>query len=176
MHIPHSKSKPHLTGKFFVFLLLISCLASCSSKKYSGNQLIVINGKIYQKGSTKPFTGREIGKVRGMTIQYDVMNGLKDGEFKVFYSNGNLQMQGRMVNNKNEGLWKYYYNNSQLESEGNFKNDMPDGKWLWYYINGALKEHGFYLSGKRNGQWLVYDGTGNVVKELYFKDGIEVKK
>lgn len=158
--------------KFVQYIFLFIAFA-CSHKENKTNRLVVNNGLLYQKDSTKPFTGREIGNVQDKKIEYDVVNGMKTGEFKVLYTNGNVQMAGKMVNNMNEGLWKYFYNNSQLESEGNFIDDLPEGKWRWFYNNGALKEQGFYSKGKRNGKWIMYGESGNIAKVLNFTDGVE---
>ncbi len=162
---------------FLIVLLFLSILlSSCNNSKKNVDDFVVKKGLIYLNGSKTPFTGRERAIVKGLKIEYDVLNGVKTGEFKISYENGNPQMIGHLVDNKNEGLWKYFYPNSKLECSGDFKNDLPDGKWIWYHDDGSLMEIGYYISGKREGKWLNYDKEGKVVLEKLYKDGIEIDK
>lgn len=160
-----------------LFLLCVAAvvLSSCK-KKPNGSKLVTKNGLIYKEGSTEPYTGKEKVKVSDRIMEYEVVNGKKEGEFRIYYLDGKPQIVGQMVNNKNEGLWKYYYDSAQLESEGNFKNDMPEGEWNWYFIDGKLRETGSYTSGLREGKWLSYNETGAVISEKYFADGKEIQQ
>ena len=151
---------------FCFALLFISC-----RKKPVGKKLVTKNGLIYLDGSTVPYTGMEKAKVVDKMIEYNVVNGKKEGTFKIFYHDGNPQIVGQMFNNKNEGLWRYYYDSPQLESQGNFKNDLPDSTWTWYFIDGKLKECGNFSSGMRIGKWISYNETGTITSEKYFEDG-----
>ncbi|MCL5029586.1 MAG: hypothetical protein M1480_11300 [Bacteroidetes bacterium] len=164
--------------KYLIIILMVvftfSFFYSCKSEKNVKADLIVKNGLIYKNGSNVPYTGKEKAKVYKRTIEYDVVNGKKNGEFKILFLNGKPEMIGQMVDNSNEGLWKYFYPNAQVESEGNFKNNMVDGRWTWYYENGSLKEEGKYLKGKREGEWISYKKDGSISEKKIFKDGNEV--
>ena len=159
---------------FLIVVIIFSSFYSCKSEKNVKGDLIVKNGLIYKFGSNVPFTGKERAKVYKRTIEYDVVNGKKNGEFKILFLNGKPEMIGQMVDNSNEGLWKYFYPNAQVESEGNFKNNMLEGKWIWYYENGSLKEEGNYIKGKREGEWISYKEDGSIFEKKIFKDGNEV--
>jgi len=160
----------------FSILCFSLVLTSCSKKQTNTNNLVKRNGLLYKSGSNVPYSGREKSKVLNRIIEYDVVNGVKQGEMKIYYSEGKLQIAGQMVNNKNEGLWKYYYENFQVESEGNFKNDIPVGMWTWYYLDGKVKEKGNYVSGKRDGKWITYSDSGKSSVVKNFKDGELVTK
>jgi len=159
-----------------LFLLLSTALLSCAKKENNKIDLVNKNGLLCRPGSNVPFTGRENARLSGRIIEYDVVEGIKNGDFKILYSDGNPQIVGQMVNNKNEGIWKYYYENLRLESEGNFKNDIAEGKWIWYYLDGKLKEQGSYVSGKRDGTWEIYDENGKISAEKKFKNGELINK
>lgn len=152
-----------------LFVIILST-QGCETKKPIG-ELIVKDGLIYSSESGKPFNGVVKDKVLERTIEYRVVNGVKEGEFKVYFSNGQIEMAGNMKANMNEGKWSYYYPGGQLESEGIFKNDLPEAKWIWYHQNGKLKEEGEYRSGKRTGRWVMYDSTGNIIMEETFING-----
>jgi antitoxin component YwqK of YwqJK toxin-antitoxin module len=153
------------------FLYVSISFTDCTEKQNTRTNLIFRNGLLYKSGSNTPYTGREKAEIHNRIIEYDVVNGIKSGEFKIYYAVGKPQVVGQMVNNKNEGLWKYYYENSQIESEGNFKNDLPEGEWIFYYSNGKIKEDGNYIYGKRDGNWRDYEESGKIFTQSKFKDG-----
>jgi antitoxin component YwqK of YwqJK toxin-antitoxin module len=166
-----------LSGIPVIFIMCaLVALSSCSQKKNNRTDLIKINGLLYKSGSNVPYTGREKVALKGRIIEYDVVNGVKQGEMKISYSEGKPQISGQMANNKNEGHWKYFYENSQVESEGDFKNDMPQGLWVWYFQNGKVREKGNYVSGKRDGKWLTYEESGKIAVVKKFKGGELIKK
>ncbi len=160
---------------FFIIVLVLSFFEACKNQQNEKSILIIKNGLIYKTGSSVPFTGREIARVKQRTIIYDVLDGKKTGEFKILFLDGKPEIIGQMVNNSNEGLWKYFYPNSQIENEGNFKNNMVEGKWIWYYEDGSLKEVGNYVNGKREGEWISYKEDGKILEKKTFKDGKEVQ-
>lgn len=158
-----------------LFLLLFAIISfSCGQKKYdSGRDLITKDGLIYKIGEKEPFTGKVKGKANNKNIEYEVKNGLKNGEFILYFPNGNIEIKGKIVDGENEGEWNYYYPNRSLESQGNFKNDLVDGKWVWYFPNGNLKEEGKYVEGKREGEWLsYYNDGGELYIKRYYKDNV----
>ncbi len=81
-------------------------------------------------------------------VEFDVVDGIRQGEFVMSTLEGNFAVIGHMKKNKNEGNWKYFYNNGQLECTGDFNNDEPVGKWTWFYENGSVKCEGTYINGK----------------------------
>jgi len=123
---------------------------------------------IYKKGSDKPFTGREKARVDNKIIEYDVVDGLKHGDFRLYYESGNIEIKGQVDKNRNVGKWQYFYESGQIESEGNFVNNLPDGEWKWYYRSGEPREQGIFKEGKRVGWWKLFDSTGNILEEREF--------
>jgi antitoxin component YwqK of YwqJK toxin-antitoxin module len=123
---------------------------------------------IYKKGSDTPFTGKERARVDNKIIEYDVVDGIKQGDFRLYYESGNIEIKGQIDQNYNVGKWQYFYESGQTESEGNFVDNLPDGEWKWYYRSGKLREQGIFKAGRRVGLWKLYDSTGNVVEEREF--------
>jgi len=72
-------------------------------------------------------------------------------------------------------VWRNYQ--GQIIGRGKLKNGYPIGKWeerLGYLFNS--KEIGRYKKGKRNGVWKIYDlGTGEVIKKVRYKYGVQIK-
>lgn len=148
------------------FLTILGC-----ANEPASNEFEIREDMLFVKGQNKLFTGKVIDTVAQKILEYEVVEGKKNGQFKISYPDGSVEMVGKIKDNLNEGEWCYYYPNGQLESVGNFKNNLSEGKWIWYYESGKIKEIGFFQSGKKNGDWTVYDEKGNIIRKLFFKEG-----
>jgi antitoxin component YwqK of YwqJK toxin-antitoxin module len=140
---------------------------------HSKKRIVVINdGLIYLKGESLPYTGRILDTLqKKIIIEYDVVNGLKNGEFFLSNLDGIYTVYGFINNNKNVGTWHYYYDNGQLECTGAFNDDKPNGKWVWYYQNGVKKSEGIYINGKPEGKWSQYDQFGYLNLIIKYRGG-----
>jgi len=148
----------------FISRLLLSLfvITSCGDDT-SGGALVQKNNLLYREGSNVPFTGKEKAKLNNKVIEYDVVNGIKHGEFKLYFENGYLEMKGQLDSNKNTGKWQYFYPSGGIESEGYFVDDKPEGRWVWYFEGGKVKEEGSFNKGKRVGWWKQYDEKGRTI-------------
>jgi len=129
------------------------------------SSLTIRDNVIYENGSDIPFTGREKARVENKIIEYDIVDGLKHGDFRLYYESGNIEIIGQIDKNRNIGKWQYFYESGQMESEGNFVDDLPEGEWKWYYRSGDLREQRSFEGGKRIGLWKQLNEGGNVIKE-----------
>lgn len=150
-------------------LVMIIMLSSCHEAPRENREIVMKDGLIYKQGELKPFTGHLKDTVEGKIIEYDVLNGMKHGEFKTYFKNGKIEMIGHIEENLNQGEWKYFYKSGQLESEGNFSNDLPDGEWKWFYEDGNIKEQGTFVKGNREGRWVLYNSEGKKTDEKIYK-------
>lgn len=153
------------------WLGILFFIAACSQYYSDQNIEIKEDGLIYKAGQPSPFTGRVIDTLNNKVLEYDVLNGLKNGEFRVSSVDGIMSVYGFVKDNLNNGEWKYYYPNGQIESKGNFLNDNPHGKWTWFYGNGSVKETGTFFDGKKTGKWYNYNERGVLSKMTYYYDG-----
>ena len=150
-----------------IFLLLLM-IVSCAEKKVKQEILVMKDSLLYEINSDEPFTGLHKGKANTSYIEYEVVNGVKQGSFKLYYEDGMIQMNGTMNKNKNVGKWQYFYRDGSIESEGYFVNDLPEGKWTWYYKNGNKKEDGNFELGMRIGEWEFFNENGKKDSSLNF--------
>jgi antitoxin component YwqK of YwqJK toxin-antitoxin module len=142
------------------FLLVLSC-AKLEVKNGISKPLVLKDGLLYSDSlSNTLFTGRHKSKMMDQKIEYQVIDGIREGDFIIYYPNDNIQMIGKMSQNKNDGEWKYYASDGSLETLGSYSDDIPDGKWIWYKKNGIVLEEGNFSLGKRDGEWKSYDTTG----------------
>jgi len=162
-----------------LFVIISSMLFySCAKEEMPKSSLIIKDNLLYKKGSDVPFTGRERAFVENKIIEYDVKDGYKHGDFRIFSEDGILELQGQLDSNKNVGKWQYFYPNGQIESEGYFVNDLPDGKWIWNYPDGKKKEEGIHLNGKRIGMWYQFNNSGEIIFEKNYDivDSLNTKR
>ena len=152
----------------FISLFFFSLIISCDKEEIPKSSLIIKDNLLYKRDSNVPFTGREKAIVQDKIIDYEVKDGYKHGEFKVYKLNGTFEMKGQLDSNRNVGKWQYFHPNGIIESEGNFDYNLPVGKWFWYYPDGKIKEEGTYEKGKRVGIWYQYDRDGGVKLEKKF--------
>ena len=111
------------------------------------DQLKYTNGLLYKKEINEIFTGNVTGIQNGK-----VVNGLKEGEWKGFYENGNL-------------LWSGFYNNG-----------LNVSKWIEYHNNGKVFTIGHYDNGKKIGVWSFYDKHGKkIADEIYKNNNVTTK-
>ena len=148
-------------------LLIVSC---DDDVELTENDLEIRDNIIYLRGTQTPFTGIERARIDDKIIEYEIVDGVKHGSFKLFYENGNKEIIGNIENNANSGEWKYFYESGKIESEGYFVEDMPEGRWVWYYESGKIKEEGSFHKGKRVSWWYQYDAHGNESNSTNFDE------
>jgi antitoxin component YwqK of YwqJK toxin-antitoxin module len=169
MKLRIKKNNVNILVAVFSVALIIVFYQACEKNDIPKSDLVVKDKLIYKRGSDTPFTGREKARVEDKIIEYDIVNGIKHGEFYLYYEDGTIQIKGKIDSNKNVDKWQYFYPNGEIESEGYFVNDRPEGRWTWFYADGKLKEEGSYHSGQRVGWWKQFDKNGNIIFENEFE-------
>jgi len=152
------------------FTLLLFLSTGCKSNNDT-TKVQIKDGLIYKQGTDHPYTGRVLDTLENRIIEYDVVNGMKTGEFCLLSISGEFAVHGYLENNQNVGSWRYFYSNGQLESQGNFKNDQPHGNWNWYYENGKLKTIGYFIDGRAEGTWRSFDDNGLLTSVTFYQNG-----
>lgn len=153
-----------IIAEIFIIILLISffIIDSCIDNSNFDEIVISESSLIYSENESVPFTGKMQDTLYNKIIlQFNVVDGLKQGEFVMLTKEGNFAVKGYMNKNKNHGSWKYFYDNGRLECAGNFNNDRPIGKWTWFYENGSKKCEGIFVNGKEEGRWVQFDDAGS---------------
>lgn len=157
-----------------VIVSLSFLIISCEQKEKNelDSPLVLKDGLLYKDStSTIPYTGRHKSKVLDKIIEYEVKDGIKNGEFILYFPNGKIEMKGTVVNDKNEGEWRYYLPDGTLQTVGFFKGDSPDSIWTWYYQSGKVFEVGVFDSGVRIGEWKTFDENGKLRVSRIFENG-----
>ena len=161
----------------YIVLLIFSSLLLIGCKSYHNTHNIYTEeGLIYKEGEEYPFTGRILDTLNNQIIEYEVLNGLKNGEFCLTSASGKVAVYGSVKNNKNVGKWKYFYGSGKIESAGSFRDDKPNGKWTWFYENGVVKGDGYFIEGYKIGRWSTYSPTGALTSVITYSKGDKVNE
>ena len=80
------------------------------------DDLVVRDGLFYKKFSQVPFSGKTTGLEQGT-----LKNGKREGEWVLYFENGQLEYRANYVAGKHDGLYELYFENGQLQSRSNWK-------------------------------------------------------
>jgi len=105
----------------------------------------------------------------------DVLNGKKSllpvrGEFKQYYEDGKIALEGQVEDKMREGHWFHYYPNGQILAEGIYIQGKKEGKWHFYYSDGKTMTSGEFQNDQRNGSWKEMGKTG-IEKTIKYAKG-----
>ena len=93
-----------------------------------------------------------------------------NGKTVRFFSTGNPAEEKGWVNGKPEGEWKLYYDNGQLRMIAGLKAGKLDGEVKTYSYQGILRSEGRYRNDRKEGTWVFFDDSG--VKRKNYRAGI----
>ncbi len=96
-----------------------------------------------------------------------------DGSIKKMPGYGPDQIieEGNYIANKKEGLWKRYFANGNIQSEITFIHNIPNGYYKTYFDNGNIEEEGNWVNNRNTGNFTRYYPNGMVAQEFRFTEG-----
>ena len=101
-------------------------------------------------------------------------DGVKQGHWKEFYTDGTLKAEGDYKDDKKTGEWKYFYPDGILEQAGKYTSSGKfTGKWKWFFQSGQLMLEEEYLNGMKDGTHIEYNESGKIVEEGDFVKDLE---
>lgn len=83
-----------------------------------------------------------------------------------YHSNHNEYMGGRLKEGKRDGQWKAYFPDGNVQSEGTYVDGKLDGPFRIFQENGHLKYVQYYSKGICTGIWKYYDEEGKLIKSV----------
>lgn len=110
----------------------------------------------------------EYNKLKAEGVYKD---GLKNGTFKIYDSEGRVKEEKSYKEGKLDGAHKTYYTTGKLEREVNYRNGKQDGKELSYELDGTLRRDHTYKDGKQVGkQFTFFKGTYELYETVYYNE------
>ncbi|HMN70019.1 MAG TPA: hypothetical protein PKC28_15865 [Bdellovibrionales bacterium] len=86
-----------------------------------------------------PAVGFKSPGVKGYEANF--ADGAKDGEFKLFYENGQVKEVAQLKAGKYGGPTTWYWENGKKKADGQYVNDAESGTWSFYDYNGKKIAH-----------------------------------
>ncbi len=131
-----------------------------SSTYYNENGEIV-STEIYNKGNLI---------AKGIVLE----NGLREGDWIFYYSDGTIKAKGKYKEGLKFGEWIYYHPNGKKEQKGTYRTkERPHGTWTWWYDNSEIQRKEEFRNGKEDGDIIEYNDTGKVILKGQYEDGLK---
>ncbi len=96
----------------------------------------------------------------------------KEGEYKKWHPNGQLNAQGYYKEGKEEGEFKEWYYTGQLSSQKYYKKGKFEGEYKsWWWTNGQSCVQCYYKEGVIEGEYKSWYSNGQLWVQWYYKEG-----
>ena len=98
---------------------------------------------------------------RGYLVSTDeYVNGLKEGEERIFYSDSTLAERIQWKQGKKEGVWEKFGSLGNILLKANLSSGQLHGTYVSYYPSSGKKNEGTYKKGLKHGKWFYYSQKG----------------
>ncbi len=97
--------------------------------------------------------------------------GKKQGDWVLFYSEGEKRAEGKYKNGNRVGEWLFLFENESVEQKGSYLKGKPDGKWQWFYETGELLREEIYDDGDEQGKTYELTIAGDTIYRGNFEYG-----
>ncbi len=156
----------------FMFLLITTGSAQWRSYKiYRGDTINRIDLQGRKQGLWLYFNDTY---KNGIIQQGFYKDGKKQGEWIVYYKNGNIKSKSFYKDNHIFGPVTTYYKDGTIREQGRWERNKWVGDYRYYYPNGKLKFMWHYdKSGKRTGKQVYYYDSGKKYVEGTWSGGKE---
>jgi pimeloyl-ACP methyl ester carboxylesterase len=127
------------------------------------------NGQIQMEGTYSSFDK----SIKEESLSCNYKTNTKEGEFKVWYKNGQIESRSNFLNGLRHGLIEYWYSNGQRESIENYINGQEHGNVTYWDTSGAIENawtfnHGLNQNPRdTNYHYITY------VPKVYYDDTIK---
>tara|TARA_B100000809_G_C15110242_1_gene520306 strand:+ start:1064 stop:1798 length:735 start_codon:yes stop_codon:yes gene_type:complete len=133
--------------------------------KYSNQQKDSLWVYYDNQGQLKSQESYKDGKLNGQrVIYYEPVNGQYRVARYEYYTDGIL-----------DGQFKEYYPNTKIKLEGTYKDGNFHGIVRYYYGNGKKERIEKYQYAVKHGWWVFFDEKGVVVGKELFWEGVKLK-
>jgi len=103
----------------------------------------------------------------------EIINGkpVKDGPFIAYTGGGAKMIQGNYAHGVQQGEWTLWYENGERASVDHYVDGRPSGLHTSWYANGQKAIEGEYQNGKREGVWTRWDPSGLSSQKMVYRGG-----
>lgn len=101
------------------------------------------NGQIQMEGTYSSFDRG----IKEESLWCNYRTNTKEGEFKVWYQDGQIESKTNYLNGLRHGLLEYWYSNGQRESVQHYLNGQENGKSKWWNTDGSFQNELIFEKG-----------------------------
>lgn len=113
----------------------------------------------------------ELKPPKGGKSLSNIVNGVREGLQRTFFSTGSLYTEKMFQNGLEEGIHRYYYPDGTLRAEIPFERGLLNGSAKIFYTNGVLKRVVNYEKGLRNGPDQYFNEAAVLITEAHYNAG-----
>lgn len=140
------------------------------TKVYHKNGRLMGVGRYFDKA--KDSTWNYFSDYDGVLLSSEYyVNGLLDSIAINYFPKGGVAEEIPYRQGVKEGVWKQYFSDGTLKLKATYENDLLQGLMIVYYPNGLPEVSGMYKNGLKNGMWMHFDEQGKVYKKETFERG-----
>ena len=138
-------------------------------------------GLFYEKGQSNPFTGYCLDyyfpdKDSLIDKETHYVNGRMVGPYKAYSMEQNIIEQYNYDENSHKsGEYKKFYSNGVLEVDGFYTDDLKTDAWIFYDNNGRVTTAGHYIMGNKFGVWGVFNKDRKRIKDIIYNEKGEIE-
>lgn len=125
----------------------------------------------YKKAESEK-TGKQVLETKDYKIEYDLVNGLKQGLIKFITHDGKVEMQFNYVDDILEGEGIIYYQNGKVERTIEFKKGQMEGVMNVFYQGGQTWMELPFKGGKMDGEANFYSRKGDLDSVSTYKKNL----
>ena len=168
-------------------LLILLCLPLLLKSQEEGGESILFDSKILidetvNKGTNKDpilyyeskvYTGKifDVWTNGNKRIIKTIKDGKEMGEFKNWFSNGQIETQGKILNGKKDGSYKQWFMDGQIEYDINYKNGEFNGSYKQWFKDGQIEYDINYINGDLHGSYKKWFNDGQLEYDKNYKKG-----
>lgn len=93
------------------------------------------------------------------------------GSYQIFHENNQVKMEMNLVDGLKDGDVKVYFENGTLNEIRAYSRNVMNGTWITYNSNNIKISEAHYLDGKKDGKWLIWNDEGVLIYELEYTEG-----
>lgn len=98
--------------------------------------------------------------------------GKRNGEWTLWFANGNVQKRLTYQFGAEEGLMLEYHPDGAKAAEGMMAAGLATGAWQYWSADGTVRTEGQWKAGKQDGEWVAYDTvTEKPIKVTVYRGG-----
>jgi antitoxin component YwqK of YwqJK toxin-antitoxin module len=142
---------------FLSLLVIIFFYTSCSSK---------FDGK---NGTLKEYY--EIGNGQAIKKTAEYKDGMLNGPYLEYYSNGNVKTDAHYIKGELNGIRKHFYENGKTKAEETYKDGQRNGIYKYYYKDGKVETEYMFANGIKQGIYNKNFKDGKAEIRYNYKDG-----